>query len=47
MFGDKIGISGEKSRVFGDKTGISGAKYHILGENPYFLKKMSCFGGKI
>ena len=30
MFGDKIGISGEKRRVFGDKTGISRAEYHIL-----------------
>ena len=47
MFGDKIGISGEKRSVFENKTGIAGAKYHILGENSYFWEKMSCFGGKI
>ena len=43
MFGDKIGISGEKRRVFGDKTGISGAEYHILGESYYFSEKTTYF----
>ena len=43
MFGDKIGISGEKRRVFGDKTGISWAEYHILGESYYFSEKTSYF----
>ena len=40
IFGDKIGISGEKRRVFGDKTGISGAEYHILGESYYFSENV-------